>query len=162
MIETFKDIPTYTGYQISNLGRVRSTKQKKVRILKTHIHSRTGYPQVRLFENNIGKTWFIHRLIMLAFVGECPDGMCVLHLDGSRTNCALSNLQYGTQSENILQAFEEGTMSNKRKRKLTNEQAIFARTSPLSARKVAVLLNVSADIIEKIRLGLTYKDAVPA
>ena len=99
---------------------------------------------------------------MLAFVGECPSGMCVLHADGSRTNPELSNLRYGTQSENILQAFDEGTMSNKRKRKLTNEQAVFARTSPLSAIKVAEQLGVSSSVIDNIRLGLTYKDAVPA
>ena len=161
MTETFKDIPTYTGYQVSNLGRVRSTKYKKPRILKTYVNKQ-GYPTVRLFENNIGRTWSIHRLVMLAFVGECPSGMCVLHLDGTRDNPELSNLRYGTQSENILQAFDEGTMSNKRKRKLTNEQAVFARTSPLSAIKVAEQLGVSADVIDKIRLGLTYKDAVPA
>ena len=159
MTETFKDIPGYTGYQISNLGRVRSTKYKKPRILKTSF-STTGYPNVRLYENNVGRTWVLHRLVMLAFVGECPDGMCVLHLDGTRTNCELSNLRYGTQSENILQAFAEGTMTNVRKRKLTKEQAVFAKTSPLSAVKVAKLLNVSSSVIDNIRLGVTYKDAV--
>ena len=93
MTETFKDIPGYTGYQISDLGRVRSTKYKKPRILKTAT-STAGYPTVRLYENNVGRTWFVHRLVMLAFIGECPDGMCVLHLDGSRTNTELSNLKY--------------------------------------------------------------------
>ena len=160
MTETFKDIPGYTGYQVSDLGRVRSTKHKKPRILKTSMTT-SGYPSVRLYQHNVGRTWTIHSLVMLAFAGECPDGMCVLHLDGSRTNTELSNLTYGTQSENILQAFDEGTMSNRTKRKLTNEQAIFAKTSPLSSKKVAKLLDVSPDCIDKIRLGSTYKDAVP-
>ena len=160
MAETFKDIPGYTGYQISDLGRVRSTKYKKPRFLSTHINKRTGYPTVRLYENNKGKTYELHKLVMLTFVGPCPDGMCVLHRVSDCTNCALSNLHYGTQSENILQAFDEGSMSNKTKRKLTRKQAVFIRLSPLSAIKIAEMFGVSSQTVDALRVGITYKDCL--
>ena len=160
MAETFKDIPGYTGYQVSDLGRVRSTKYKQARFLSTHVNKRTGYPTVRLFENNKGKTYEIHKLVMLAFVGPRPDGMCVLHRVSDRTNCALSNLHYGTQSENILQAFDEGSMSNESKRKLTRKQAVFIRLSPLSAIKIAEMFGVAPQTIDMLRAGKTYKDCL--
>jgi hypothetical protein len=97
---------------------------------------------------------------MLAFVGPCPDGMCVLHRVSDRANCALSNLHYGTQSENILQAFGEGSMSNESKRKLTRKQAVFIRLSPLSARKLAEMFGVAPQSIDMLRAGKTYKDCL--
>lgn len=42
----------------------------------------------------------IHQIVLEAFCGPCPDGMEVLHGNGIRTDNRLSNLRYGTRSEN--------------------------------------------------------------
>ena len=66
----WKDIPNYEGmYQVSNLGRIRSFKRGKERVLKPGLNSH-GYYQVELWKGGEGKTNKIHRLVMLAFVGS--------------------------------------------------------------------------------------------
>jgi hypothetical protein len=41
-----------------------------------------------------------HSLILTAFVGPSPAGMCCRHLDGNPHNNALANLRWGTPQEN--------------------------------------------------------------
>ena len=43
--------------------------------------------------------------------------------------------------------------------RLTDDQAVFAYTSPLGASKVARMLGVSRSVVYAIRNGRTYKDA---
>lgn len=114
MTELWKDIPGFEGrYQVSSLGSVRSfARYKDGRLLKPGKASH-GYYTVSFGRNN-SKT--VHSLVALAFIGPCPKGMEILHIDGSRTNNALSNLRYGTRTENILDAIKHGSWrSEKRK-----------------------------------------------
>lgn len=106
------------GYEVSNLGRVRSIDRE---ILCSDGRTRRlrgqplagglcrGYPAVNLRRG--GKTHFIyvHRLALEAFVGARPEGMCARHLDGDRLNSRLSNLVYGTYTENSLDKRVHGT-----------------------------------------------------
>jgi hypothetical protein len=107
MIELWKDIPGFEErYQVSSLGSVRSfARYKDGRLLKPGKASH-GYYTVSFGRNN-SKT--VHSLVALAFIGPCPKGMEILHIDGTRTNNALSNLRYGTRTDNILDAIKHGS-----------------------------------------------------
>ena len=52
-----------------------------------------------------------HRLVLLAHVGPCPDGMETRHLNGIRSDNALSNLRWGTHQENADDQRRHGTQS---------------------------------------------------
>jgi hypothetical protein len=107
-METWRPIPGYDGrYEISNLGRVVSYAQSKPRVLQQTVHKQ-GYPRVTLWKSGIGRPRTIHSLLMLAFVGPRPDGMVVRHLDDDPSNNALSNLAYGTHSENTQDMIRNG------------------------------------------------------
>jgi len=43
----------------------------------------------------------VHRLVLEAFVGPCPDGMEACHLDSDKTNNRVSNLRWDTHLENM-------------------------------------------------------------
>lgn len=119
--EKWVPIPGYEGsYEVSDLGRVRSLDRiitfqwsrvksgvgqrlARGRILKKVY--RKGYPFVDLGSRNFKA---VHQLVMLAFVGPCPDGMQVRHDDGDRDNCRLENLLYGTQSDNEQDKIRHG------------------------------------------------------
>lgn len=42
----------------------------------------------------------VHHIVLTTFVGPCPEGLECRHLDGVKTNCRLSNLAWGTVTEN--------------------------------------------------------------
>ena len=115
----WKSIPGFDVYEVSDTGLIRSvdrwiypkTGDKYYLcgcILRQH-SNRNGYLRVALYKEGVGKTRDIHRLVTLAFLGPCPAGMEVRHLDGSRTNNNLANLKYGTLSQNQQDRFKHGT-----------------------------------------------------
>mgnify|MGYP001334005879 CR=1 FL=1 len=121
MEEIWKDIPRYEGkYQVSNMGRVKSLSREihsnnqndeftwtsKERILKPGKHDIGNHLSVVLY--NPKRTQMVHQLVMLAFVGPPPEGMCVLHTNGDATDNRLENLRYDTQSENIYDVYRQG------------------------------------------------------
>lgn len=110
MSEMWKDIKGYEGlYQVSNLGNVRSlehldkNKRNRIvgRVLKPGMKA-YGYLQVGLRDGyGKQKNYYVHRLVMEAFVGECPDGCEVNHIDENKANNNISNLEYVTHKTNM-------------------------------------------------------------
>lgn len=117
MNEVWKSCVGFPGYEVSNLGRVRSLEMEKWggpvagfytqagRILRPGIAS-TGYPTVALGRGN---TRTVHSLVSDAFLGPLPHGMEVRHDNGIRSDPRLSNLLHGTRSQNIADAYRHGT-----------------------------------------------------
>ncbi len=104
-VEQWRPIPGWEGlYQVSDHGRVRSLRTGK--ILKAGMNRR--HRHVALCSGG-GKSFRVHRLVMEAFVGPLPEGMEVRHLDDDPDNNRLSNLVYGTRSENMLDRVRNGT-----------------------------------------------------
>jgi hypothetical protein len=68
-----------------------------------------GYRGVRLGVKGVHKTHYIHRLVLEAFVGECPKGMECRHLNGNKADNRLDNLAWGTREENVADKFRHGT-----------------------------------------------------
>lgn len=58
-----------------------------------------------------GNSRQVHALVLLAFVGPYPAGCEILHLDGNPTNNTLTNLRYGTRSENLRMDYASGVRS---------------------------------------------------
>jgi hypothetical protein len=101
MEETWKDIPGLDGrYQASNLGRIRSVK-----ILKPRITSGTGYLCVTVTGQ---KKIATHALVARTYLGPCPPGKEVNHINSNRQDPRPENLEYVTRSENNRHAFLYG------------------------------------------------------
>ncbi|GAG26569.1 unnamed protein product, partial [marine sediment metagenome] len=101
--EIWKNVIGYEGlYQVSNYGRVKSFhlyKGTSKRILIPR-KMKAGHFQVNLCKNQVKKNYLIHRLVMRAFMGLCPDGMECCHNDGDPTNNCVFNLRYDTHKSN--------------------------------------------------------------
>jgi len=105
------------SYEVSDLGRVRSIPRRDPRgkrlagkVLSPGLDT-VGYPMVILHRHG-RTTRTVHRLVAAAFLGSCPPGQEVRHLDGCRTNPRLDNLAYGTKSENQQDSIRHGTHSS--------------------------------------------------
>ena len=93
--ERWLPIPGYEDrYEVSDRGRVRSWVSRPSPRLLSQIRQNTGYVTVALSRGGFTEQQLIHRLVLLAFVGPCPDGMETRHLDGLRPNNRLTNLAY--------------------------------------------------------------------
>lgn len=54
---------------------------------------------------------YVHRTILEAFVGPCPEGMECCHADGDPSNNKLENLRWDTRISNIRDSMRHGTHS---------------------------------------------------
>lgn len=118
-MEILKDIPGHEGrYQVSDEGRVRSLDRlvrvvcqgiDTVRIAKGKVlrpgRNGSGHVTVALGKGNSRQ---VHQLVLEAFVGQCPSGCEVLHLNHCHADNRLANLRYGTRSENLRMDYQAG------------------------------------------------------
>ena len=92
--EIFKDVKGYEGYyEISNLGRVRSTSYKGKRILKPAI-TKNGYLNVVFCINQKKEHKFIHRLVAETFIPNINNYSTVNHKDENKLNNCVENLEW--------------------------------------------------------------------
>lgn len=115
--ERWATIPRAIDYEISESGVVRRRIDsqnktggivKKGHTPKQH-KDKDGYPNVQLQCNGKKKRRLrVHRLVLEAFVGECPKGMECNHKDSNRTNNHISNLEWITHKENVQHSIKMG------------------------------------------------------
>lgn len=118
--ETWLPVAGFEGiYDVSNFGRVRSWYERCGRYKRgaladaPRVMSPTpsaGYPAVILVRAETTKRMKVHWLVARAFL-PVPmfKGAEIRHLDGNRANAHVSNLTYGTHSENMHDSIRHGT-----------------------------------------------------
>lgn len=141
MIEVWKDIKDYQGYQVSSFGRVRThgktsfTKRHGIRhwadrILKQKIYSTSSAKRkdarVDLWNDKGHKTFLVARLVATAFLGE--SDLTVNHIDGNSLNNTIYNLEWCSRKENIVKAFNSDLYPTKKITLATNGNYISFRS----------------------------------
>jgi transposase-like protein len=114
-------------YEVSDCGRVRAVERISVqagryggsstRTLTAHVlrqkqRKDNGYCEVTLKSVALAKSeaCLVHRLVLEAFVGLCPEGQQARHFpDRSRANNRLDNLAWGTPKANQADRIAQGT-----------------------------------------------------
>jgi len=72
--------------------------------------NRDGYAEISLSKEGKQQTRLVHRLVLEAFVGPCPNGKVCRHLDGNPANNNLSNICWDTQSNNLKDKAKHNTV----------------------------------------------------
>jgi hypothetical protein len=103
----FRHCKGLPGYAVTNTGEIWSCRaggrdhKNNVRPWKKRKGSRTsGYPSVGVSVNGKLNIHYIHRLVLEAFIGPCPDGMECRHLNGNKLDNRFENLCWGTSKDN--------------------------------------------------------------
>lgn len=122
-VEEWRDIEGYNGkYQVSDWGRVRDTNYRNtetIKIRKLSVNN-WGYNYLRITQNGKTSFYFIHRLVYETFMGEIPNEMQVNHIDETKTNNCLWNLNLMKPKDNYNYGTRNSRISETRKSKKYN------------------------------------------
>lgn len=130
----WKDVVDYEGiYEVSDTGEVRTKEGKtthstrhgvrrwKQRVLKQKI-SKDDCCRVTLYKNKKEKTWLVHRLVAEAFLPKIEGKNYINHIDGSRLNNNVLNLEWCDHKHNNNHAFDNDLIKTGRKIVLVNKE----------------------------------------
>lgn len=179
LAEEWRAVVGFPDYEVSDLGRVKSRARVIVRggrlarvtekVLAGYLkRSAYGRPVAMIVTlKRDGKCHYerVHRLVLEAFVGPCPDGLEGCHGDGTPSNNRLGNLRWGTPDDNRRDMVRHGTRhpvphyrgEESTVSKLTDDQvrrirAVKAWPFGLQAR-IAREIGISATHLWRIRTG---------
>lgn len=157
--EIWEIIPGYPNHKISNLGRIKGPK----RAVPMKTPTSKGWPRVSLSVNGISKTYFVHYLVALVFLGPRPKNLEIDHINGMKSDNRSVNLRYVTRLENIRSArklglYNKALMNGSRNpaSKLTIEQAIEIKNSVEQTARLAMRFSISPSAIRRIRSGTSW------
>ena len=152
------------GYDVSNLGRVRSWRSshgatRPVPKLRKLLPDSDGYLQISFIHEGKLVVRKVHHLVLETFKEPKPPGLEARHLDRDPTHNTPDNLEWGTHVENIEDQRRHGTDTRGERNgasKLTSAQAHEIRESPEKGSILAVRHGVSEATICRVRKGLRY------
>jgi hypothetical protein len=182
--EEWRDVIGAAGYRVSNSGCVISfwhrTKpfpgatfdkwrwainlDAPPRVMSAKC--RDGYSVVSMRRHGKFKMEFVHLLVLEAFIGPRPEGLQGRHLNDDKSNNRLSNLAWGTPSQNMR---ERHVNAKKPIYKLSPDGAATVRERLLageSQSSVARSLGVHQSLVSRINSGkrwnvLAYQEVTP-
>lgn len=167
----WRQIPKFDNYEISNEGEIRSWRAKNGR-------GRASFPTIlagTLAPNGYVFVFLgrgirrpIHRLVLEAFVGPCPEGMECCHKDGNRANNHLDNLRWGTHVSNMRDQYSHGTriigeahpMATLTDNEVKEIHRLANEGKRGIGRQLAAKYGVTAATISLIKLGKTRNGAI--
>lgn len=170
----YRDIEGFPGYRIGSDGSVWTRMNTRRRLIETWRQLIPGVQRKRTIgrayryvnlspPNGKYKTFRVHRLVLQAFTGPCPQGCEARHLDGNPANNCIANLAWGTPEENRADNQKNGRhIKGERnpRSKLSESQVIEIRTRSLrgeSDSQLASLFGVHQTNIHAILIRKSWR-----
>lgn len=167
------DFMGYAEYRAGTDGTVwtkkRSTKWKELRASKC----KDGHLRVTLFANAQRHQFFVHQLVLRAFVGPPGSGeQCRHFFEPDPANNKLENLRYGSSKQNKHDSIRHDTWGRgdrNGRALITDEHAREIHrlylTGAYTQDQLAAMFNVRRHVVEGLLWGSTWKhlklDPVP-
>ena len=178
--EIWKPVKGYEGrYEVSNMGRVKSlgryrygkkggTYAVKERILSNTICG-AGYHRICMFMDGNRDYNLVHRLVAENFIPNTNHKDQVNHIDGDKWNNKVSNLEWVTQSENMIHSYKNGLhkkqKGSKRYCAKLNEHIVAEIKKDVKMgvklKYLAKQHNVNPVTISDIKRGRTWRHVLP-
>ena len=172
IVERWLPVPGYEGlYSVSDLGRVRSEPRITIRqngdtmrvfgrVLRPTVLP-SGYIQADL-RNGPGRHthFYVHRLVLEAFIGPAPQGTEACHNNGQRADNRACNLRWDTRRSNHADKLQHGTSlrnGNHPTAKLTPDDVRAIRADTRSAQEIAAQFGVTDFHVYHVKSGRAWR-----
>lgn len=157
-------ISGFEGYEVSSYGNVRSYRPRNgrggftasPRLLRPRI-DKYGYPMLTLRRDDKDVSKTIHRLVLEAFSGLCPEGMQACHNNGNPEDNRIENLRWDTISENAWDRSRHGRAAGNFpvRRGVNHGRAKFSEEQVLEIRELF------SEGVRKAELARKFNTSIP-
>jgi len=111
--EEWRPIEGWAGYEVSDLGNIRSLKTCTGKIIsESHLVKinslRKGYKGITLYNGSNTLSITVHRLVAITFIPNTYNKSQVNHVNGIKTDNRLENLEWSTPLENTRHCYANG------------------------------------------------------
>lgn len=175
--ETWKPVVGFGNhYEASNIGNIRSKDRVVIRknpktgklseffykskILQPCSSNKYGHQVVHLGFDSKKKNVFVHTMVLLAFVGECPNGMECCHINGDAKDNRLENLRWDTHYSNNQDRKLHGMYAvgqNHPMSTLTEKDILAIRSSGKSNKELRKIYHISNSQMHRILTRQSWK-----
>lgn len=101
----------------------------------------------------------VHRLVLMAFVGECPEGMEACHNNGNASDNRIENLRWDTHANNNNDRKIHGTYALGEKHpasKITKEMAKKIINNEITPKEASLITGLPYKLFWRIKSGETW------
>lgn len=168
-------MPGFGGhYEASSLGKIRVKDRivirkhskggiteffYKGRMLKPCKSDKYGHMVIHIGYDGKKENVFVHKMVLLAFVGDCPKGMECCHNNGEASDNRLENLRWDTHLSNNQDRKKHGTYSygeNHPMAKLTQNQVDKIRSSDKSIKEISEEFGIGKSQAHRIKKNVCW------
>lgn len=155
-MENWRSIKNFPNYEVSDMGRVRHVKTKRIR--KPSVSVKGGYLYHNLYDfSGTRKGKYEHRLVAEAFLPNPLNKKMVIHSNGNKKDNKVSNLKWASDSESAIHSSRMKFFSNQK----LDEEKVKKIWNCLrrgdSLKEIAKKFNVSIGAIGDIKYGKSWK-----
>ncbi len=138
-------------YSVSSMGKVRNDRTGH--ILTPMMVGRHGNKRAKVLLCSAGVQVgrMVAHLVAEAFIGPRPPGHYVLHKNDKNEDNRARNLRYGTQKQNVADAFRNGSRS--KLDKVTRRKIKRRRAAGEAGRSLAKEFGISEQLVCDIYKG---------
>jgi HNH endonuclease len=154
-----KYIPGYEGlYSADEEGNIYSHNYNKTgttQKLKAAPNSR-GRLEAVLSKDKTTAKFPVHKLVLLTFVGECPEGMESCHRDGNPLNNSLENLRWDSRTANGYDRLKHKTHNTQKLSEQDVKDIRWMLGLEVTQKELALMFGVKPQSVYNIRVGKTW------
>lgn len=167
MMEEWRDIEGFDGYQVSNIGRVKTLNYNRTgeeRILQT-VEGGKKYLVLTLCKDGKKYNRKVHRLVAEAFIPNPDNKPQIDHINTDRTDNRVENLRWVTPKENINNPLTIVKLSENAKRCENAKGCELGKIRSISVKqysKDGVLLETYPSAAEAERQTGVYHSSITA
>lgn len=163
----YRIIPRCSKYAAGSDGSIWSRANERIErgawVRRSPGKANNGYLRVDLYDGEFIGIFGVHRLVLEAFVGPCPEGMQACHNNGNKLDNRPENLRWDTGSNNCQDRRRHGTalLGKKNHRARLTEADVqeirrLKRETGMSGYKISLKLGFNKQAVLHVISGKTW------